>query len=71
MRVSVPVRGGSADRSDAVVLGVSQPPLHRHALSFGELVPPHTHTHTYTTALNIQAQRRIHNSYVSLVKLSS
>lgn len=43
--VSVPVRSGSADRSDGVILGVSEPPLHWHALSFGELVPLHTHTH--------------------------
>lgn len=33
--VSVPVRGGSADCSDAVVFGVSEPPLHWHALSLG------------------------------------
>lgn len=49
--VSVPVRGGPADRSDAVVLGVSEPPLHWHALSFGELVPLthiHTHSHSYS-----------------------
>ena len=53
--VTVPVRGGSADRTDAVVLGVSEPPLHWHALSFGELVRPsartHTHTHTHTHTL--------------------
>lgn len=38
---SVRVRGGSADRSDVVVLGVSEPTVHWHALSFGELLPPH------------------------------
>lgn len=46
--VSVPVRGGPADRRDAVILGVSEPPLHRHALSSGELVASHTHTHINT-----------------------
>lgn len=46
--VSVPVRGGPADRSDAVILGVSEPPLHWHALSFGEPPRPDTHTHAHT-----------------------
>lgn len=49
--VSVPVRGGPADRSDAVVLGVSEPPLHWHALSFGETAPPPALTHTHTLTL--------------------
>lgn len=47
---SVPVRGGSADSSDIVILGVSEPSLHWHALSFGELVPPPKQTQTHSTA---------------------
>lgn len=39
----VPVRGGCADRRDAVVLGVSEPSLHWHALSFGESTKKQKH----------------------------
>lgn len=67
--VTVPVRGGSADRADAVVFGVSEPPLHWHALSFGEIVPPHTHTQCILqhTTFKLNAGFIIH---LCLVKLS-